>query len=228
LAFRLRQLAEFGIQAKGSVGGNDDVHFFIDTKNRLWKLDANLKSTLLDYREFMATLTAANVRLIYNSGLQELFIGDGTGSSYLLTEWGLCEVIQRVTSVNSFDEYSYGVCENDTTSGYGEFRLTSDVIDFKIRGMKTLTVIELGASMATQLQVAVDWRSNATGSFTRTSVINTSPVGGCAPIVTAAEFRLCVKSSAYAGVDIDSIIMRTKLSDKRFTRGIGTGIWRDR
>jgi len=216
--FGMTEILNVGIPTKGAIGGDEHSHRFIDTKGYLWKINSKLELTRLGYKEFMNLLTASEIVVEHDPGLREFHISDST-YGYLLTEFGLGQCYQRKSCVANLDGTAYGVFVVDSPYDT-EGRLVTDIVDFGIRGMKSVELMEVGVNHTSGVVTgAVDWRQNKTDSFTRSDWTAMNPHGAVNVKVTADEFRLALKFVSYLGVDLDYITSKIKAVDKRYMRG---------
>jgi hypothetical protein len=221
--FGMIEISPVGIPSKGAVGGNSREHVFVDYNGELHRLGVDLKDQKLGYQEYMSLMDASNVMVSYAGGDKEYYISDGV-YGYLLTQNGLCQVHQLPTSVSFVDGQLRGVYSSD---GNTTRQVVTDLLDFGIRSFKTISVVELGVSSTAAVETAVDWRSNINGGMIRSTWLTNNPTGFVTPIVTANDFRVCVKCSA--DMDLRYILVRVKNVDKRAMRGIpvsGAGLRR--
>lgn len=217
--FGFKNVMNVGIPAKGAVGGDEHVHVFVDEEGYLWIMTEGQAPKRLGYQEFFSALTAASIVVAHDPSEQEFYISDGS-TSYLLTPYGLCETYQRVTSAVRISNTTHGPFSSGSDTS---FTITTDTLDFGIRGFKTLATVELGVDtggVSQAVQVGTQQRANKTGAFSSLSYINTSPNGVAMPIRTAEEFRVSVKAAAYGGMNLDYINLRVKLVDRRSIRGL--------
>lgn len=221
--FGLKEILDKGIASKGAVGGSWNEHVFVDKEGYLWRIKSDLSTERLGYKEYISLIDLTEVMVSYDGSKREYYIADDT-YGYLLTHWGLCQVYQKVTSVASIDGTSYGVTSDGSDD---EGRVVTDVIDFGVRGFKTIGLLEAGiyhpAGSTYKGYATVDWRSNKTDSFTRRDWVLMNP-NGVATVMTAGdEFRLCVKADNYQNMQLDYINARVKVTDRRFMRGLTAG-----
>jgi hypothetical protein len=222
--FGWKRLADFGIAWKGAIGGDEKKHVFVAGDGTLYGIDAsNYQIQELGYKEYISLIDLTEVMVSYDPLLDEFYICDDD-YSYLLTKWGLCSMYQRVTSVFPKDGAVYGVSSDASGATDDEARVTTDTIDFGLRGLKTLNTMEVGIyhplGSTYYAYGSVDWRITKEAAFQTRTWQLMNPQGVVTPLVTAEEFRLKVKVDNYASVQIDSITPRMKLVDKRFVRGI--------
>lgn len=214
--FSLAYLLPVGIPSKGCVGGSENFHAFVDYNGELWKIGADLTPQKLGYREYITQMDASKIMISHNSGEDEFYISDGE-LTFILTPFGLCQSYQLPTSVVFVDGQLTGVSfDGDDT----EARVVTDLVDFGVRSFKTMSVIEVGGYSPNPFYGCVDWRSNNSGSFVRSSWLMVNPTGFVTPIVTAHDFRLCVKTSLFDDVELRYLIARVKNVDKRAMRGV--------
>jgi hypothetical protein len=98
--------------------------------------------------------------------------------------------------------------------------IVTDVLDMGIRGIKTITGLEIASEGNVTLQAAVDYRFRSGDSFTTGTYKTVSKSGTVAPIVSGIDFRIRVKASSYSGFNLDYINVRWKAVDKRLIRGM--------
>jgi hypothetical protein len=98
--------------------------------------------------------------------------------------------------------------------------MASDVFDFGVRALKTLTVIEVGATG--QIMTGnVDYKYKVTDSTFAASRLKTaSNFGAITPMVSGTEFKFRVKGADYTKFDLDYLNVRYKYVDKRMIRGV--------
>jgi len=217
--FGLKEILNVGIPTGGAVGGDEHVHSFVDEEGNLWRIAEEKEPEQLGYQEFLSALTAANLMVAYDPSEREFYISDGS-TSYLLTLWGLCETYQSVTSIIRHSNASHGPFSAGSDTS---FTITTDTLDFGIRGFKTLSTVELGVDTGEvdqAIQVRLHHRVNKKSAFSQSSWLNTNKNGVVMPLKTADEFRVSVKAAAYGSMNLDYINLRVKLSDKRFVRGM--------
>jgi len=165
--FGFKDMKGLGVPAKGAAGGDHNRHVFVDRQNFLWRAEGNGELKKLGYQDEMATLTAASIVVAYDPLKQEFYIGDGS-KSYLLTDYGLSQVWQSPTSVDSVDGDTVGVAINLSNM---TFELVTDDLDFGSRGLKSIGQLELGADYYddyAKLLLHCDGVNNAT-TFTDSS-----------------------------------------------------------
>jgi hypothetical protein len=209
-------LVEVGIPNKAAIGGNENIHVFVDSDNNLWRLSKSFNLEKLGYREYMGLMTAADIVVEHDPVLREFHISDDD-YGFVLTEQGLASCYQEVTTIANDNGVTYGVFDDQEDS---EARIITDTVDFGLRGLKTLELIELGVNHTSgDVNAFTQWKSNKTSSFSTSPSIIVNPNGVANVKVTASEFRIGVTFDNYAGVELDYMTMRVKLSDKRYVRG---------
>jgi hypothetical protein len=214
--FASAELLPVGIPSKGAVVGNDQGHLFVDYNGELWMIKPGPKVQKLGYQEFISTLDASKLMISHNSGEDEYYISDGS-YTFIMTPSGLCQTYQLPTSLAFVDGQLIGVSSNGSDS---EGRIVTDLVDFGIRSFKTVSVLEIGGFSSAGFRACVDWRSNNTGAFQRSIWLVSNPTGFVTPVVTAHDFRLCVKSSSYNDMELRYVIARVKNVDRRAMRGV--------
>ena len=207
-----------GVRSGWHVDGDESTHAFIDTNYDLWIVDKSYKFEKLGYREYMkGMITVADTKISYEPHTKRFYISNGV-EGYVLTEQGLYSTNQFVTSIGNYR--GKVLCGFFAIGSDSKYRLVSHTLDLKIRGMKTIEMMEVGCDSPGDVSVAVDYRYDKTDSFTRSAWKITNARGGAAIIQTAPEFRICLEADTYEDVNVDYINLNIKVVDKRMIRGL--------
>lgn len=207
-------LANYGIYGKGAVCEGNKVNIFLGADSKLRKIDEKLNVTLLDFYEYMSLLSG-NIRISYDALEDNFYICDGS-RCFVLHDDMLYECYQLISSCGPYGSNTAGAFY-DTGNDY--FLGVTDVLDFGMRGMKTINTIELQVEDG-DYSVALDWRNNPSDSFTRTSFVSLNDAGVATIICTARDFRLVVKCDDYNDVNVSYATIIYKMSDMTSIRGI--------
>lgn len=220
-----RNLSRQGIIQGAAMDGDDNVHFWIGAENELWMCGSGYQLKKLGYKEFLEDLSGI-IKLSYCPDRRRLFISDGS-TGYVLTEDGLYSVDQYCTSVGTYRGVLCGFYKDGSDK---EIRITTDTLDFGLRGLKTVEALEIGANYynadGDELEARVLWRSDYQSD--RDSFNNDegykrlSPRGTVFPIVTGSEFRIKLRGTTYVSsvANLDYIKIKVKLVDKHSVRGL--------
>jgi hypothetical protein len=122
--------------------------------------------------------------------------------------------------INSCRPYGGETLASFKDSGETYFLGVSDIIDFNIRTIKTITTIELGIADTGVYSVALDWRMNPTDAFVRTPFVPLNEAGVATLICAARDFRLCIRCEDYRDLKLDWATLRYKMGDNTSIRGI--------
>ncbi len=215
--FGIVPIEDFGIPSTFCAEGDDKEHLFIDTNKQVWKIGEDLKPKLLGYKEFITTMSGTIV-ITRNPNSGDYYISNGT-KTYLLSPFGLSEWFQHPTSLiweNANKRLIGPIAVSADVSAY----VASDVYDFGVRALKTITVIEIGATG--QIMTAnIDYKYKVTDSaFTASRLKTASNFGVVTPLVSGTEFKVRVKGADYTKFDLNYLIVRYKYVDKRMIRGV--------
>ena len=209
-----------GIRSGFHADGDDHLHGYIDANYDFWIVDSSFKFAKLGYREFMEDLvTTALTKVSFEPNSRRFYISNGV-KGYVLTEHGLYSTHQFVTSVGNYR--GLNLCGFIKTGTDSKYRLVSDTLDFRIRGLKTLEGMEVSGDIPSDatMKLAVDYKYKQSEDFSRSTWKTANDRGQAAPIITAPEFRLCVEVDSYEDVVIDYINTSLKVVDKRMIRGL--------
>jgi hypothetical protein len=223
-----------GISSGFHVCGSKDKHLFVGNDYNIYLTNETgdfgkvVGFKKLGYKEYVKEMIDENndiakgtpLCLSYDSSRRRYYIS-GVHSSYCLTEFGFYKCHQSTTGVGRFkgDKLTGFVKDNNDH----EARMTSETIDLRIRGMKTVETLEFGLDCGSDAYGAIDFKYNYdTNSIYRNSSWKPiSPNGVVYPGVTATDFRIKFKSLDYRdGIKLDAIDCKWKMSDRRSVRGM--------
>ena len=211
---------KYGIASRGAAGGDDDQHVFIDTMGNLRKITPEEFNGEPLYNEFFNAMLGNEVVVSHNSDQEEFYITDGV-VSYCLTKIGLAEIAQAPTTLALIGGSLIGAYTDLNDS---EARMTTDFIDFGVRGYKTIHSVEVSARCGSgeTISVAIEYKTDYDEgeTTTTTSWIEINPQGFAVIPVHGLEFKIKVKCSDYSEFKLDKVLVRVKFDDKRNVRGI--------
>jgi len=114
--------------------------------------------------------------------------------------------------------------DDSAMSDAGE--IVTDTIDFQERGHKTLSFIEVASEIPKdtigknpRIQVGCDFRYQGRDDFTASRNIPVNHFGQARMGITAPDFRVRVLFDNFRDFNLDDIVVKIQMSDKRFTRG---------
>ena len=222
-----------GLCAKAAADGGDLGHVYIDNSGILTRINPDLSVEPLGYREFFYPLLGTDLKISYSENMRDLkrtgefHISNGF-QNYQLTENGLCEHGQPVTSTKYFAGATLGLGGylEDTDKIVG--RVGVDSIDFGLEGIKTIESVRvigyetIYAGESRSIEVALDYRYQLTGedSWTTTSYRTLNNEGIVFFPVSGIEFRLRMRNADYERLDIQGFEFAFKHGDKRYKRGV--------
>lgn len=213
--FGFRNLVGIGIAGKGSIGGDDKQHCFVDSLGYLWKIGVDLEPKRLGYRNYTTEMVAEDLMVSYDSSQGEFYLSDG-GVGFLLTNSGLCRTHQRAISVFNYEGVAYGIFDSDGKVG---LKLTTDLIDFGQRAFKTLSTIEVGVTTPTPIYLSLDGKYDGTSAFSSTDWIQLNETGTAFPYLTGNDFQINLSAASFADIELDYMNLRFNIPDRRSIRG---------
>ena len=247
-SFKLIGEVNTGICNPLAVGGDTHKHLVVGKDGVLYLLtrgaDFRESTTVkkLGYEEYLRPLTdncdISNkdgiVSVVYNKALDEFYIGDGKQSYVYSEESGLSEVDLIITSLMDYENanvtgasYMVDLMQGqvgfvESLGSQGQFYYESDIEDFKINAIKTIEGLSVHGTFddKSALEVMVKWRNDKRGSFRETGWKRISPDGFTSPMVSGAEFKLCIRCKLATGIELNSMAVNWKISDKRYIRGM--------
>lgn len=220
--FGFKIILNVGIAGRGAVAGDELQHYFIDAAGYLWVLKNHpvpdrydLEKARLNYREWLTTLTPADIRMTWDATKQRCFISDSVGT-YVYTGTGLHSTNQRPSSIAQLDGVAYGTFETGLDT---EYRITTDSIDSQVRALKAVESIELGGQAPEDFEACIFFRYGYKESFRQSRWITANREGVAHVGVAVNEWRASVRVSNPANTHLDYLNYRIKLIDKRNIRG---------
>ena len=217
VSFGLREVHQLGLLDKNSVAGNDDMHFFVDKRGVLWQLTAEGKKEL-GFEEFLLPLklsSSTRVVCLYDEFDRRLFISNGS-TGFLYRE-GLGGGYANITGIGNKAGVKFVTAPTAPVTLAAE--ICTDIIDIRFRGIKTVTMVEVGTDTSQALFVAVDYRYDKSQAFVTSPWVLCNQEGMAFLGISGVEFRIRVRQTTRSSMEIDYINVRYKLTDGRFKRG---------
>ena len=200
----MQTIHRFGIPCKLAVDGTDSEHYFIDNNFRLYKLTVAKGLELLDYSEYLLTLT--NPRLHLDTAERILYICDGEyGFVYGTATGSFGEGPINVTGVGSKGGVLYVGAPAEIE--IPKFQICTDIYDLGSRKPKTIQRIEIGTDLTDKLEAQVEMRyGNREQDFTKSNWVLVNPSGIAYLPAHGIEFRFRLKSPhIYEYFEVDYI-----------------------
>ncbi len=222
----LIELPQFsqGISNTGAVGGDLNEHVFLDNSGVLWRIESSLSVEKLDFREFMAPLLGTDIIISFSARERRWYICNGV-KAFTLFDGRLTEHNQQITSVIETEGAELGM--GSTLNGDG-FEILTDTINMALVGLKTLTSIDVASEIpnptvgqGSRLKVGCDLRYENRKDFVSSRDVPLNHFGQARVGVTAADFRIRIKGDDFRDFNIDDVVLKYQVSDKRFIRGPG-------
>jgi len=218
--FGLQEIADFGIADRGAVGGDINQHALTDEGGKLWTIGADYKLQQKGYKEYFLPSLGGSFAVSLDSNEQRFYISSASGS-FILTETGLGETAQSITSL-LYEKELVGIADERDIYAF----VMSGAFDFGYRDLKTVTMIEVGLlyNIDAEAFAVVDFRYSKTEAFQRSAPILLNEEGAARVQITALEFRFGVLIEAVEtvkDVQIDYINVRWQSSAARTKRGLG-------
>ena len=206
---------DFGIASRGAVGGGVNFHGLVDTAGNFRVLTKDLKMSEPEYQEYFSPMLGDEIIVSHNPTMDEIYITNGE-VGYVYTKYGLGQVSILPTTLGVMAGVLRGVVVD---SGDNSGHLTSDVIDFGTRGMKTIDTVEVGGVCPSGLQVAISYRYSNEAAFEDTGWVDANPQGVVTIPCKGVDFKIKINCASYLGLEIKYVKARVKFDDKRFVRG---------
>ncbi|MCK5605907.1 hypothetical protein KAR91_28680 [Candidatus Pacearchaeota archaeon] len=196
--FGLNTIHPIGLIGRDAFAGTDFVHYCIDNIGRLYKFDVEFK--LLDYREYLSTLTDPVLTLDTEENL--LYICDGTtGYIYSPDSKSLGQGPPNVTGIGYQGGIQYAVAPAAIVTP--NFEICTDIHDFGTRKFKTVYQLDFGTNLSGQLQAALDFKKKINGDFTTTSWVDVHERGWVKINRKGSEFKFRARLKTYEYFELD-------------------------
>lgn len=211
--FSFRNLAMLGLLSRDAVCGDDSIHYLIDKKYQLWKLNAE-GLTYLNFSEHLSVLV--NPVMHYDSYIKHVLISDADHGFILAADDKLGDGYASLTG------YVYEVGElrvsTPTTLERHPLSFTTDILDFGRRSQKTLTNVQVGTDVPEQLEIAYDYRFDLKGLFRCTHWVRLNKEATAYLTCAGIEFRIKLRARRLAKLDVDYLNISYKTTDQRYSR----------
>jgi len=228
--YSIKDLQLGGIANRGAVAGDDNHLIYLDNSGNLVRIPSNLDVEPLGFREYLWDMLGTDVLISHSRDPKNVdkfgeFYISNPGQHYGLTEEGLYEHGQMVTSVKFFQGTTKGMAfEVSNEQG----RIGQDIIDFNLPGLKTVEAVRLAGRFwrlsdeGRSVSIALDYRYDLSDDDTwATTTYKTINKEGMAHFpITALEFRLRVRITNFEDMDLDYAEFFIKHGDKRYKRSV--------
>lgn len=221
-----------GLATAGAVGGNAEVHVFVDRSGFLWQITSDLKVERLGYQEFFAPMLGSDIVVTHStdprgfSDIGRFWIGNKT-VQYHLDSFGLSETQQKVSSATYYDGKSLvlGTLLDDGHD-FGLFGIGP--FDGEQFGIKSLESVYVKATQTyygqpLNLQVAIDYRFKQTDEWKSTDWKPVNDEGWAFFPASGEQFRLKLKINNYNRINLNELAINIAFPDNRYNRGITIG-----
>ena len=215
--FGIVPVADFGIPSTFCAEGDEHEHLIVDSSKDLWRVKEGPKLERLGYKEFIGVMSGTIV-ISKNPNYGDYYISNGS-TTYLLSPFGLSKWFQYPTSLVWEDSNKRLIGPIAVASDVSA-SMASDVHDFGVRSIKTITGMETGGS-GQVLTGNVDYKYKVTdATFTSSRFKTANNLGVITPLVSGVDFKFRVKGADYTKFDLDYLTIRYKYVDKRMLRGV--------
>lgn len=214
--FKLESINRTGIKSRGTVTGTDQVHFYIDSIDRLWQLwQLNNELELLDYSEYLSQLSDPIMTFDEKNSL--VYICDGTlGFVFSLLDKSFGEGPVNLTGLGYQDKNLYIV--SPATVENRLFELTTDIYDFGTRSFKSISSIEVGTDLSGVLEASVDFRVSKHDNFTSLDWFSVNPAGVAYIPCYGVEFRIKLRALIYEYFELDYLKINGQIHNYSYTK----------
>lgn len=210
-----------GPSGRSAAGGSSAGHCLIDERGDLWVINPDLTANRLGYNEIFGGMTPANIVVSYDAHEKEFWIGDGT-DCYVLTPSGLSRAPQIPTTVFFAEGGACGVVIEPAETDAVE--VITHEFDGGHRAIWELTTVRLATTDtdAAGWTVKVDWRTQKSVAWERTSAVTVDQRGVAWVKVTGTEFRLVLEHPDRTKADLERIEVELTRGGKKVLTRVAT------
>lgn len=196
-------LLSVGACERSAIGGDKTVQLIVDPSGVCWMIDSNLAVTKLDYSEYLAELVVSSGTTVvtYDSVGKDFYISDGN-ICYILNPLGLSRASRAPTMLTNKPGLLVGPSKSVDTD---HAVITTDTIDFGLRGIKTIHSIEVAASSGDDIEIGVYYRYDKQDLFQWIDWMVLDNEGVATPIISGVEFQVSVRAHPSVNLELDSI-----------------------
>ena len=212
----METIRDIGIVSKDAAIGNKSEHYFVDSSNKLFKLN-NEGLTLLDYSEYLEDLTDLVLSLDEDTGL--LYLCDGTyGFVYDTKNNSFGQGPPQVTGIGNKSGTKYSIGPEDIE--VPKLNIKTDIYDLGSRNNKTIKELQIGTDLGNKLEAMVEYRLRNDEEFRTTPWVKVSPNGMAHVPCFGLEFRFNLRAKIYEDIAIDYIKVMGTIHNYDYFNGI--------
>ena len=214
--FGFTELSNIGVINKGAVGTGFYHHIYVGEDYILREVTQEGVKELGYQSQMEALGNAEDIIISYDPSNKDFYIGN-SAKTYLLSPYGLTEVMQHPSAVWRSNGQSYMLPDiEDSNDPY----LCSEIFDMSYAGQKSVFSIETDAMLDSGPKVALDWGDNV-GVLVTENYIPINLQGTASVIGSGCFFRFRLKLDYVSDIfRISRIKVRYKMTDLRGIRGV--------
>lgn len=217
-AWGRKTIHHIGLLNKEAVAGNEEEHYFIDKKYRMYKLVPEAMPELLDYSEYLALLTNPRLSLDVSEGI--LYICDGTrGFVYGTKTKSFGEGPRMVTGIGYQGSTLYVTSPVAIT--VPKFYITTDIYDLGTRKPKTIQELEIGTDLLTGFEVMIESRLSNKLPFIESRWVLVNPSGRAYLPCFGIEFKFHLRSFIYEYLELDYLTVKGTMHEYEYLEALG-------
>ena len=214
---RLKQLRGIGLRDFESVTSLGDKHYFIGNDDNLWELGADLNFKRLGYDYLLG---AEEVIELVPMNLHHAVYLVSEGNSYIYTGGGLSNIQHVSRSLMPYfagDEKIAGFPTSPT--GFDQFEIRTNAIDFKHRQPKFIQAIEVGIENDYDVECQVLWRNDVKAAYRATPWVRVCPAGYAQTPCTGVDFKIAIRGRLSQNFALNTLKAKIKYENKSNLRG---------
>jgi hypothetical protein len=216
VGFGYKNLNKVGLCGRYAVGGNENVHLWVDKAGWVWLMKGDYSPKLLGYQEWILSEIYDLTKIVvsYNEAKDDFYISDGE-TTFLVNERGMTQIFQHPTSCFS---YGGGIVGIMTESVNITAEVATDRLDMLNKDIKLITTVEADVD-SDYVYCAIDYRFNKSQDFVTSQYKKLNKMGFVTPIISGVDLRVRMKWTDYLNFSLGYILVRFKQVDKRSIRG---------
>lgn len=216
IGFGFELEAKYGLLNRSAIGGSRTTHIFIDQFGYLRKVSEK-GIELLGYQEYMAPMASEDIRIVYNDPENEFYISSDS-YAFVLSAAGLTQMDQRISGGFTVGDDFVGIRSATVDD---DITMVSDVLDFNIRAIKTITYLQISCkddADLSSIEASAYWKTSDT-TWRQTPWRRVNKHGSVRIQASGVDFKIALRVKSYTTIAIDELLARWQVVDKRFLRG---------
>lgn len=213
--YGVRLLSNLGVAGRGAVVEGQGTHVFLASNGTLWALTGDLQMQRLGYEEFMSGMTSGTLVPDYDP-IEEDFYLSTANDGFVFTGNGLAEHRDHITGAFRFGGIRYGLTHAQGTS---DISVITNEADMRLMARKRVQNVKVDIQNVGSPQASLEFRNDKEDSFETIGPQVLNKEGVAHLRASGVGFRAKIEGTLQSASQINEVVMRYQVSDKRAIRG---------